>query len=154
MFLSSNNVFWRVARGASLLTRTGQWRQLGAPEAALLGVQYLANDEGQTLLPYVVRSADTEPWLWEGTELVNGKTFGYGFGIEIDATTKDSPPGTVVLADIPAIYGPRYTAEMTYYETDAGARVFAAGTMNFGGSATSWPQRKILENLWARISVP
>jgi hypothetical protein len=43
---------------------------------------------------------------------------------------------------------------MSYYETPQGAKVFAAGTMNFGGSATRWPQKKILENLWARMSVP
>jgi hypothetical protein len=154
MFLSSNNFFWKVTEAGSLMTRVAQWRATGAPEASLIGVQYLANDEGQTQRPYVVRSELTAPWLWQGTELHDGETFGFGFGIEIDATTKDSPPGTLVLADVPEIYGPHFTAQMSYYETPQGAKVFAAGTMNFGGSTTRWPQRKILENLWARISVP
>ena len=38
--------------------------------------------------------------------------------------------------------------EMSYYETDAGARVFAAGVLDFGGSATFWPVRRMLDNLW------
>jgi hypothetical protein len=154
MFLSSNNFFWRVTRVGQVLTRVSQWRWLGRPEASLIGVQYLANDEGQTLRPYEVTSETTAPWLWDGTDLHDGETFGFGFGIEIDATTKDSPPGTQVLADIPEIYGKGYTAQMTYYETPKGAKVFAAGSMNFGGSATRWPQKKILENLWARMAVP
>jgi hypothetical protein len=32
--------------------------------------------------------------------------------------------------------------------------VFAAGTLDFGGSASTWPIRRMLENLWARLSVP
>jgi N,N-dimethylformamidase beta subunit-like, C-terminal len=154
MFLSSNNFFWRITRTGQLLTRVARWRRLGRPEASLLGVQYLANDEGQTLAPYVVRSETSAPWLWDGTRLHDGDTFGFGFGIEIDATTKDSPPVTIVLADVPEIYGKGYTAQMTYYETSKGAKVFAAGTMNFGGSATRWPQTKMLDNLWARVSTP
>jgi hypothetical protein len=154
MFLSSNNFFWKVTAAGNLVTRIQQWRSLGQPEAGLIGVQYLANDEGQTLRPYVVESELTAPWLWAGTNLHNGDTFGFGFGIEIDATTKDSPPGTTVLADVPDIYGPGKTAQMAYYETPKGAKVFAAGTMNFGGSVTRWPQKKILDNLWARLSVP
>jgi hypothetical protein len=154
MFLASNNFFWKVTETGPLLTRIALWRAAGQPEASLLGAQYLANDEGQTLWPYVVTSELTAPWLWTDTQLHNGDTFGFGFGIEIDATTKDSPPGTLVLANIPAIYGPGYTAQMTYYETPKGAKVFSAGTMNFGGSATRWPQKKLLDNLWARLSVP
>ena len=30
---------------------------------------------------------------------------------------------------------PGVSAEMTYYETDAGAKVFAAGVLNFGGTS-------------------
>ena len=43
---------------------------------------------------------------------------------------------------------------MTYYETAGGAKVFAAGVMNFGGSAL-WPGvSRIVENLWHRLAVP
>ena len=43
---------------------------------------------------------------------------------------------------------------MTYYETPAGAKVFAAGALDFGGSATTWPVRRLLENLWGRLGQP
>ena len=37
--------------------------------------------------------------------------------------------------------------------TPAGARVFSAGAMNFGGQALLWPQAtQILENVWARLA--
>ena len=34
------------------------------------------------------------------------------------------------------------------------AYTFAAGVLDFGGSATFWPVRRILENLWARLAAP
>jgi len=72
----------------------------------------------------------------------------------IDATTPESPPGTIVVAQIPDLLGPGITAQMSYYETPEGAKVFAAGTLDFGGSATFWPVKRMLDNLWARLSVP
>jgi hypothetical protein len=102
-----------------------------------------------------VTSAKTAPWLWAGTGLTDGSTFGQavgGYGIEVDAMTPDSPPSTIVLAQIPDIFGPGITAQMTYYETPAGAKVFAAGALDFGGSATYSPMKRMLDNLWARLS--
>jgi hypothetical protein len=156
-FLSANNFFWQVERRGRTLRKIVQWRDLDRPEAALIGVQYLANDQGIIKAPYVVRSQATMPWLWEGTGLVDGAEFGdvhRGFGIEIDARTRRSPRGTVVLADVPSLYGPGYTAEMTYYETAAGAKVFAAGTLDFGGRARFRPVKRMLSNLWDRLSQP
>jgi hypothetical protein len=43
---------------------------------------------------------------------------------------------------------------MTYYETPTGAKVFAAGVLDFGGSSTFWPIKKMLDNLWVRLSQP
>jgi len=157
IFLSANNFFWRIVQHGRTLTRTQRWRDLGRPEARLIGVQYRANDEGQVQGLYVVRSATTVPWIWAGTDLVDGDTFGEfvgGYGIEIDSTTPDSPPGTTVLAEIPDLLGPGLTAQMSYYETAAGAKVFAAGALDFGGSVATWPIRHILQNLWDRMSAP
>jgi hypothetical protein len=157
IFLSANNFFWNVRRQGTLLTRTRKWRELGRPESALIGVQYRANDDGRIQHPFVVRAADTVPWLFAGTGLSNGAVFGQelgGYGIEIDATTPASPPGTTVLADIPDLFGPGFTAQMTYYESPAGARVFAAGAIDFGGTALLPAVSLMLENLWARLSVP
>ena len=119
-----------------------------------LGVQYRANDDGRRQGPYTVVAAEAAPWLFDKTGLVTGSTFGEtvgGYGIEIDSTTPDSPPGTIVLARITDLFGPGVSGEMTYYETEAGARVFSAGSLDFGGSANSWPVNRMLENLWQHM---
>ena len=46
MFLSANNFFWQVVKHGQTMMKTKQWRDLGRPEAALLGVQYRGNDSG------------------------------------------------------------------------------------------------------------
>jgi hypothetical protein len=157
VFLSANNFFWQVQRRGETLTRTRKWRDLGRPESAVIGVQYRANDDGRIQQPFVVRGAETVPWLFVGTDLSNGSLVGQelgGYGIEIDATTAASPPGTTVLAEIPDLYGPGFTAQMTYYETLAGAKVFAAGAMDFGGTALLPAVSRLLDNLWTRLSLP
>jgi hypothetical protein len=157
MFLSANNFFWEIGLDGRTLTRVKLWRDQGRPESAVLGVQYRANDRGRLQRPFVVRSATTAPWLWAGSGLVDGGLLGVevgGYGIEIDQVTQHSPPGTLLLADIPDLFGPGLTAQMAYYETPAGAKVFSAGAMDFGGTATLWPQRRVLENLWQRLAVP
>ena len=156
-FLSANNFFWRVVQNGSTLTRNAHWRDIGRPEGSLIGAQYIANDEGHHQGVYIVSNPAAAPWLWDKTGLESGGTFGDfvgGYGIEIDAAGAASPPGTLVVAQIPNLFGPNLTAQMTYYETPAGAKVFAAGALDFGGSATFWPVSRILENLWARLSVP
>ena len=46
--------------------------------------------------------------------------------------------------------GPGRSAEMTYYETPAGAKVFAAGALNFAASIGEPVVARLVENLWAR----
>jgi hypothetical protein len=41
---------------------------------------------------------------------------------------------------------------MTYYETAAGARVFAAGAFTLAGSIWQPDVSRLLENLWARLA--
>jgi hypothetical protein len=44
---------------------------------------------------------------------------------------------------------------MSYYETDSGAKVFAAGAFHLTRSVTSDPVVwRILENLWMRLARP
>jgi hypothetical protein len=157
MFLSANNFFWKVTESRGVLEKIGRWRDAGRPEAGLIGVQYRANDDGQHQGNFVVENAAAVPWLWDGTGLTDGSTFGSfvgGYGIEIDGTAAESPPGTTVVAQIPDLLGPGVTAQMAYYETPAGAKVFAAGALDFGGSATFWPVKRMLDNLWSRLSQP
>jgi len=43
---------------------------------------------------------------------------------------------------------------MTYYETAAGAKVFAAGVLNFAASLAQPAVDRLLANVWARLSLP
>ena len=133
------------------MTLVDEWRALGRPEAGLLGAQYVAGDRGERHAPFTVTGADAAPWAFEGTGLANGSTFGV-YGIEIDARSPESPPGTLVLATIPNLF-PGKSAEMTYYEHASGAKVFSAGALNFGGQIALWPQTtQLLENVWRRLA--
>jgi hypothetical protein len=153
LFLSANNFFRRVDLVYNRLHLVDTWRSLGRPESALCGVQYRAGDRGSHQQPFVVTAAGAGSFAFEGTGLTEGSSFGR-YGIEIDTTTQWSPPGTQVLAQIPNALGvPGLNAEMTYYETDAGARVFSAGALNFGGQIALWPEAtKVLENVWTRLA--
>ena len=44
------------------------------------------------------------------------------------------------------------SAEMTYYETPVGAKVFAAGALNFTASIGDPAVARLVENVWARLS--
>jgi hypothetical protein len=71
-------------------------------------------------------------------------------GVAISFTQRSY--GTIALARIHDIFGPGKSAEMTYYTTKAGAKVFSAGVMNFGGSA-EWPVvSRLIENLWDELT--
>ena len=78
-------------------------------------------------------------------------SFGSG-GIEIDKTAPDSPAGVDVLAEIPDLFGPGFTAQMTYYETTAGAKVFAAGAFTLAGSVYRPEVKTVIENLVTKLS--
>ncbi|MGZ4333603.1 MAG: N,N-dimethylformamidase beta subunit family domain-containing protein [Gaiellaceae bacterium] len=154
-FLSADNFFWRVDLKDERIWRIQLWRNLGRPEAALIGVQYRGNDRGGHTAPYVVTNAGAAPWLFAGLDVGNGSTLGTArYGIEFDATTADSPPGTAVLANVdPGLAGGAIQGQMTYYETPAGAKVFAAGTLGFGGSDN--PVATVLfQNLWNHLVRP
>jgi N,N-dimethylformamidase beta subunit-like protein len=153
MFLAANNFFWKVRRDGRLMTKVQLWRKLGRPEAALVGVQFLGGDGGARLGGYVVRGAASAAWVFAGTGLSDGDRFGT-YGIEIDARADSSPAGIQLLAEIPDLMGPGRTAEMTFYETRRGAKVFAAGSLNFAASISQPTVGQLVENVWARLSRP
>jgi hypothetical protein len=136
-FLSANDFFYKVVKHGGAMDGRWRWRDLGRPEGALVGEQYVDwNHDRYKNRAYRIVAAPS--WLFHGTGLGVGSTFGV-YGIEVDSVCPASPKGTRVLARIPGIFGPGKSAEMTYYETARGAKVFSAGVMNFGGSAL-WPQ--------------
>jgi hypothetical protein len=153
-FLSANNFFARVVIRGGRMTCLAHFRSLGRPEGRLVGVQYTGWFRGRYRnRPYVVRNVSAAPWLFEGTGLRPGDRFGFGYGVEIDAVTRFSPPGTRVIADIPSIFGPGKTAQMTYYRTPAGAKVFAAGAMGFDTPQSAVTDR-MLRNLLDYLAKP
>jgi len=147
MFLSANNFFWKAQRDGQRLRRVAIWRNRRRPEASLVGVQWAASGSAQA--PYLVQ-ASAPSWAFAGSGLRSGSSFGR-YGVEIDAQAPSSPAGTRVLAEIPNLIG-RHDAEMTYYETAAGARVFAAGAVNFPASINNPAVSRLVENVWARLT--
>ena len=126
IFLYANNFFWQTVKRGKVLERTKLWRDLGRPEAALIGVQYRGSDGGHHKAPWIIRKAPAGRWLFAGTGLHQGSNLGEG-SVEIDRTFPASPKNVQILAEIPNLFGPGFTAQMTYYDTPDGARVFAAG---------------------------
>jgi hypothetical protein len=153
MFLSANNFFWKITIDHhNVMTRVAKWRDLGRPEASLIGVQYYRNDLGQHRGPWIIRpSAARLPWLIDGTGLQAGMEFSSG-GIEADDVTSDSPKNVQIVAAIPNLYGDGRDADMTYYETASGAKVFAAGAFTLAGSIRQKPVRILVTNLWERLA--
>ena len=150
-FLAANNFFWKVTLHDNVMTRVAQWRDLGLPESALIGVQYRANDDGRHRAGWLVKNEQAAPWLFEGTDVRDGQRIGSA-GIEIDRTSPASPKNVRVIAEIPNLYGPGFTAQMTYYETPEGAKVFAAGAFTLAGSVWDPGISQIVSNMWTRLS--
>jgi hypothetical protein len=151
MFLSANNFFWKVVKRAGVMRRVAHWRDLGRPEAGLVGVQYIGNDEGEHRGAWVVTRAGARHWVFARIGVREESDFSNG-GIEIDKTAPSSPPGTRVLAEIRDLLGPGKTGQMTYYETRRGAKVFAAGAFTLAGAVRQPSVRLLLENVWDRLS--
>jgi hypothetical protein len=151
MFLSANDFFWRVERKDDVVEKSKRWRDLGRPEAGLIGVQYVGHQRSPRG-SWVVRRTSARSWMFAGTDLGVGSAFARG-GVEIDQVAGSSPRGVRVVAEIPHLFGPGMKAQMTYYETGRGARVFAAGAFHLTRAATSDPVVwRMLANLWTRMT--
>jgi hypothetical protein len=152
MFLSANDFFWKVTLRGNTMTRVAKWRDIGRPEAALVGVGFIGTDEGVHRGAWIVRDS-SPPWMFAGTNVSTGTAFGNG-GIEIDHTSSASPVGIHVIAEIPHLFGSRFTAQMTYYTTPRGAKVFAAGAFTLAGSIRQPVVQRIVSNVWDTLSRP
>src|SRR5207248_1272385 len=102
---------------------------------------------------WILRNTPAASWLFAGTDLHTGSSFANA-GIEIDSTTSTSPRNVQVVAEIPNLFGPGFTATMTYYETPRGAKVFAAGAFTLAGSAAQPQVATVLANLWNHLAQP
>jgi N,N-dimethylformamidase beta subunit-like protein len=151
IFLSANNFYYRTIKHGNVMRRVGRWRDLGRPEAALVGTAYFDNDSGEHRGAWVIRRTAVARWLFNGTALGAGSRFASG-GIEADETGPNSPRGTTVVAEIPNIFGTGHSAQMTYYETRNGAKVFAAGAFTLAGAAWWKDVRQLMDNLWNHMA--
>jgi hypothetical protein len=105
-------------------------------EANLLGVVFTESG-AMTVAPY--RAVKPEHWIFEGTGLRAGDTFGhktqherYGDGAsghETDKISRSSPSATVLLAK--GLNPDDGGGEMTYYELPNGGAVFSVGSITF-----------------------
>ncbi len=175
LYLSGNGIYWKVTLvngqlevhkfDGAIHQQTGEqgglWRDLGRPEAAVLGVRYPADGSNGFTDPAWPFSgpfqiANVSHWALEGTGLsagdkigkvglnlfwYNGAPFsgrgGGASGWEGDYIDSSSPSNIVILARS-TVYddgnNPWPGADMTYYDHPGGGGVFAAGSINFGGS--------------------
>ena len=62
--------------------------------------------------------------------------------------------GVDLRALIPNLFGPGLHAEMAYYETDAGARVFSAGVLDFPAVLLHPTGMRLMDNLWRHMLAP
>jgi hypothetical protein len=133
----------------------GLWRELGFPESGLMGVQY--SESGYlTWKPYAVRAPGH--WVFAGTGLKINDTFGSdcpdtggASGHETDKMT----PASVNISGIQLLAKGTNPdnggADMVYYETVSGGKVFSVGSISFtscllSDSMTSKITRNVFQN--------
>ena len=126
-------------------------RPIVGEASALIGVQYRGNDSGGHRGAWILRRARADSWVLAGTSLVPGDGLSNA-GIEIDKTSPASPKNIQVLAEIPNLFGPGFTGQMTYYQTPAGAEVFAAGAFTLAGNVREPKVATLVENVWSHMT--
>ncbi len=110
---------------------------VGEPEAAVLGVAYIANID-PVGAPYRVTGEGLAHRFLRGVHLDETRLVGaHGWnnaasGWEVDTPTSDSPADLQTLA-LGQNTAPQI-AHMTYYDHPGGGWVFSVGSINFGGS--------------------
>ena len=145
IFLSANNFFWHVAETGMVITRDKQWRDLGRPEAALIGVQYLANDRGDTRA-CSRRSTPPRPPGSGRAPVSPGLDPGRGGGRLRDRDRPHRAASPPARSCSPRSGPLRAGADRTdVVLRDRGGREgLAAGTLDFGGSALTVPVAQML----------
>jgi hypothetical protein len=103
---------------------TIQWRQLGMPEAAFIGVMYFTDRVNAD-----IQVQNTGNWVFAGTGLNDGDSLTGLLGYEVDQITSSSPSNVVVLAN--SSTPTPQNANMSVYTAPSGATVFATGSMQW-----------------------
>jgi N,N-dimethylformamidase beta subunit-like, C-terminal len=154
-FTNSNAAFWQVRYedgGRTLVgykhaapdpvpdpaLRTIQFRELGRPECALVGVMWFRIREHQTgPVDYTVtEAANGDPWF-SGTGFKPGETVQDVVGNEWDSLAEPPVPADCVKPGLTVFFhfgGPPQNADAIRYTAPSGARVFASGAQRFSWS--------------------
>ncbi len=98
---------------------TVRWRQVGLPEAAVIGVHYILDPVNADIVV-----TNTPHWVYAGSGLRDGDRLPGLLGYEIDALAGASPPNAVAL-------GSSNGSHMSIYDAPSGAFVFATGSMQW-----------------------
>jgi len=165
-FLSANPFFQTVEIQPELNRVQAGIRALRTPEQSdygLVGLGFAACCRAESAWPaYPVNPGAPErlPWLFEGTGLVAGSTFGR-FGGEADGASPTlSPPELVLVASGTVVDGGGgRVVSMGYLPTPGGGEVFSTGNMRYldtlatvqGPTDDRAVLGRILDNVWARM---
>ncbi|MCU0517458.1 MAG: hypothetical protein MUC60_11475 [Oscillatoria sp. Prado101] len=128
--MAAKDPFARVRDTSNKSRITARWRdkRVNRPEDALIGVMY----ETFQVNADMVIDAGAPDWLLAGTGLQPGDKLPGLLGYEVDRMFGNAPANTVRVCHSPYEYegGTRYS-DMTVYTADAGATVFATGTIQW-----------------------
>ena len=147
-FLSANNFFWGVVKRGRSIEKTKQWRDLGRPEAALIGVQYRGNDNGRNRGPWIVR--DSAPRCSRGW--ASGTDPASAAVGSRSTTPPPTPPWHEGAGRDPEPLRPRLHRPDDVLRDAGGAKVFAAGAFTLAGSISSPDVGLLVANVWARLT--
>ena len=131
---------------------TTNWRAdpVNKPENAVMGVMFEDQTLNQQSYPFVVQNASN--WVYAGTGFVNGSSVPGIVGYEYDKVFSNglTPAGLTVLGNSPLVgaNNENSDANATLYYAPSGARVFAAGTIEW-----SWGLADIQSNTYANSGI-
>ena len=175
LYLAGNGLFERVAfDGKKMILRDGDpsnprpsfWFRNAnppRPERAILGVAYEDDNwsgNRSDYAPFVVTMESHR--FFKDTGLTNGNLIGQNgrngaaSGWEMDSSKQlpdhvpGAPPDNIQILAEGTNVGPAndFSGQITYYDTDAGGFVFAAGSLTFGGSlAVDTNLQQIVQNV-------
>ena len=130
---------------------TTNWRDpvVNMPENGMEGVMYEQQEEAD--YAYVVENASS--WIYAGTGFVDGSSVPGIVGYEYDRVYNNgfTPSGVTVLSNSPVqgcCGGYNSFANSTLYTAPSGARVFAAGTIQW-----SWGLANVMGNTYANAGI-
>jgi hypothetical protein len=153
-FFTANNIYWQVrfSEGEFGIGRhdrlmicyrkggdpvrdneltTGLFRNLGRPEASLIGSQYVFDPvQGD------IRIVNPHHWLLAGTGATENAKLRGLLGYEVNAMSATSSPANLKI--LAHSSGRDYTSDVTYYIRPSSAQIFSTGTMQWSWGLDSF----------------